>query len=530
MRLQLNSLLREVSSDEVRNLITSSPSKSCSLDPLPTWFLKENIDTFLPYILSITNTSLISGIFPAPLKEAIVTPLIKKSNLDRDVLSNYRPVSNIPFLSKIVEKSAIKQVSEHLEQNNLAECLQSAYRPNHSTETALLKVKSDIQHAVGNKQVAFVVLLDLSAAFDCVDHQILSERMSDDYFIRGTVRSWFVSYLAGRTSRCKVGCELSEPLSLEYGVPQGSVVGPQLFNMYTQPLSYVIRHHEGVHFHAYADDVQLYVFADPKRSESVNQALLTLSSCIEDILKWMQQNMLKINCDKTEFLVVSSPHLQRLVADCSLTFAGVTIPPAKFVRSLGVEFDTALKMDRQVSSMCKGLHYHLSNLARIRPYITKEACEHACRALALSRLDYANSLLYGSSASLIQRLQRIQNRAAKLIFKAHRRDHVTPLLQQLHWLPVQKRILFKILTITYKCLHNLAPSYLSALLSFHHSARSGLRSATDKTLLHIPRTTTVTDDNAFQSHAPRLWNQLPQTIRTAPSLETFKNRLKTYLY
>ena len=416
-----------------------------------------------------------------------------------------------------------------MEQNNLGEDLQSAYRPNHSTETALLKVKNDILHAIGNKMVAFVVLLDLSAAFDCVDHPILLQRMSDTFGIMGTAKCWFASYLSGRTSRCKVTCELSEPQTLKYGVPQGSVVGPQLFNMYTKPLSDIIRLHKGVQFHSYADDVQLYIFADPRQADSMSQALHSLSACMEDTLAWMQQNMLKLNCDKTEFLVVSTPQLQRIVANSSLTFAGTTIHPTASAMSLGVEFDATLKMDRQVSAMCKG-HYHLSNIARIRPYISKEACEHACRAVALSRLDYANSVLFGASNSQIQRLQCVQNRAAKLIFNARKRDHVTPLLQHLHWLPVRKRILFKILTITYKCLHNQAPTYLSALLSTHHSARPGLRSTTDSTILHVPRTYTVTDDNAFQSYAPRLWNQLPRNIRTATSLEVFKKLLKTFLF
>ena len=180
--------------------------------------------------------------------------------------------------------------------------------------------------------------------------------------------------------------------------------------------------------------------------------------------------------------------------------------------------------------MCKGLHYHLLTIARIRPYISNEACEHACRAVALSRLDYANSVLYGASNSQIQRLQCVQNRVVKLIFKARKRHHVTPLLQHLHWLPVRKRILFKTLTITYKCLHNQAPTYLSALLSTHHSARPELRSTTDSTFLHVPRTYTVTDDNAFQSQAPHLWNQLPLNIRTATALEVFKKLLKTFFF
>ena len=143
----------------------------------------------------------------------------------------------------------------------------------------------------GNKLVAYVVTLDLSAAFDCVDHPILLERMSSTFGITGTARCWFSSYLSGRTSRCKVACELSDPQTLNYGVPQGSVVGPQLFNMYTQPLSDVIKLHEGVHFHKYAHDVQLYIFANPRQSDSVTQALHSLSACIEDIMQWMQRNI-----------------------------------------------------------------------------------------------------------------------------------------------------------------------------------------------------------------------------------------------
>ena len=134
--------------------------------------------------------------------------------------------------------------------------------------------------------------------------------------------------------------------------------------------------------------------------------------------------------------------------------------PTASARSLEVEFDAILKLDRQLSAMCKGIHYHLSNIACIRPYISKEACEHACRAVALSRLDYANSVLYGASNSKIQRLQCVQNRAAKLIFKARKRVHVTPLLQHLHWLPVRKCILFKILTITYGTAKKKRPGYL----------------------------------------------------------------------
>ncbi|XP_071481961.1 uncharacterized protein [Diadema antillarum] len=169
----------------------------------PTWLLKETINTFLPYIASIVDTSLSSGVFPSSLKEAVVTPLIKKPNLNRDNLKNYRPVSNLSFLSKIIEKAALSQVSNYLDTNDLYVENHSAYRRWHSTETALLKVQDDILRALDNKLVTFV-FLDLSAAFDCVDHDIMLARLTSNFGISGSVKAWFTSYLSDRSFRLKV--------------------------------------------------------------------------------------------------------------------------------------------------------------------------------------------------------------------------------------------------------------------------------------------------------------------------------------
>eukprot|EP00057_Strongylocentrotus_purpuratus_P002063 XP_003723768.1 PREDICTED: RNA-directed DNA polymerase from mobile element jockey-like [Strongylocentrotus purpuratus] len=453
-----------VTLETVCKLIRSSPNKTCSLDALPTWLLKENINTFLPYIASIVHTSLSSGVFPSALKEAVVVPLIKKSNLDREDLKNYRPVSNVPFLSKIIEKAALSQLSDHMDEHDLNVENQSAYRRWHSTETALLKVQNDILGALDNRLVTFVVFLDLSAAFDCVDHTILLQRMDKLFGISGMVRSWFDSYLSDRSFRMKVVNELSEQKPLRFGVPQGSVVGPQLFSLYTHPVADIIKHHAGIQHHIYADDVQLYISVDPKDRHAMTAALESLSACIINLQQWMKSNMLKLNSEKTDFLIVASPRYRHLISGIVLTIGGTVIEPSTSIRSLGVEIDANLKLNRHVSSLSSSLHFHLSNIARIRPFLDQSACEHAVRALVSSRIDYANSLLCGTSALNVKRLQRAQNRAAKLVFRAKKYDHVTPFLQQLHWLPVEKRITYKILTITYKCLNNSAPNYLTKLL------------------------------------------------------------------
>ena len=196
--------------------------------------------------------------FPDVLKEATVTPILKKASLDWNTLKNYRPVSNVNFLCKLIEKAAINQVNEHLESNALDEVMQSAYKCRHSTETALLRVKEDIVKALDCNKAVFLIMLDLSATFDTIDHSILFNRLAVDFGIKGTVLNWFKSYMTGRSFRVCVGGTKSETMSLQFGVPQGSIIGPKAITMYSQPVAEIIRRH-GVQYHIYADDTQLYV-------------------------------------------------------------------------------------------------------------------------------------------------------------------------------------------------------------------------------------------------------------------------------
>ncbi|PIK45370.1 putative RNA-directed DNA polymerase from mobile element jockey-like [Apostichopus japonicus] len=183
--------------DELKRIIMASPSKSCGLDPLPTNLLKECVTPLLPVISTIVNNSLITGDVPSAFKLAHVTPLIKKPSLDPTVLSNYRPVSNLPFVSKILEKVVSSRLTSYLEHNGLQETHQSAYRKHHSTETALVRIQNDVMVALGGQKVCLMVLLDLSAAFDTVDHLQLLTTLSD-LGVKSTALKWMTSYLSDR--------------------------------------------------------------------------------------------------------------------------------------------------------------------------------------------------------------------------------------------------------------------------------------------------------------------------------------------
>ena len=245
------------STDELSKIPHKIVLKSCILDPLPSALMKEYFEMFLPTLCKIINLSLESGYLP-PLKTAVLTPLLKKPSLDHEIFKNYRPISNLTVVSKNIEKVVAVRLHEYLLSNHLYEPLQSAYKPFHSCETALVRVHNDVMRAIDNRQCVILLLLDLSAAFDTVAHEILLNRLNSKFGISGTALNWFQSYLTGRTQSVVINGNNSQPRNLSCGVPQGSVLEPILYLLYTAPLADLFRHHN-LQFHVYADDTQLYV-------------------------------------------------------------------------------------------------------------------------------------------------------------------------------------------------------------------------------------------------------------------------------
>ena len=223
---------------------------------LSTCVLKRCIfpgSALLAFITQAVNVSMKLGTFPVQLKHALVKPLLKKPSLDNNVLKNYRPVSNLPFLSKIFEKTVCNRLIEHIDKNQLYEPLQSAYRKGHSTETALVKVHNDILMNLDSNRGVILILLDLSAAFDTIDHALMIQRLESRIGIKATALEWFRSYLEGRSQAVYIEGHTSESISLLFGVPQGSILGPIEYSIYTFPVGDIIRKHN-LQYHMYADD------------------------------------------------------------------------------------------------------------------------------------------------------------------------------------------------------------------------------------------------------------------------------------
>ena len=326
-----------VTETEVLKFIKESPSKTCSLDPCPTHIVKQCIDILLPSLTKLVNLSLKNGIFLNPFKQAIVTPLLKKSTLSKEDLKSYRPVSGLSFLSKLVERIVAAQIRSHMDSHDLGNTFQSAYKVGHSTETALLCIKNEIHLSLSKGMPTALVLLDLSAAFDTIDHDTLLSCLSSRFGFAGSALKWFRSYLQDRFQSVKIGSSLSNLFKLKFGVPQGSVLGPLLFSLYTTPLSQVIRKYTGVRYHFYADDTQLFIHLSPDDSL---KSFDRLKSCLNDIQVWMSENKLKLNPDKTEFIVFGAKDRHKWLSDSlPVNILGNCLSPADVVHNLGVLFD-----------------------------------------------------------------------------------------------------------------------------------------------------------------------------------------------
>ena len=513
--------------DELKKIILSGNNKCCHLDPLPTFLLKENIDVLLAPLTRLVNTAIEESVIPQSLKAASITPLIKKPSLDPNDTKNYRPVSNLPYVSKLVEKVLVKQIHRHLVTNNLYKVHQSAYRQHHSTETALVKISNDILTAMDQNQCVFLVLLDQSAAFDTVNQDLLLHKLRHKYGITGSAHQLLTSYFKGRTQAVTVNKSTSSPKQLDTGFPQGSVLGPYMYPLYTADLFEIAERH-GVAIHMYADDTQLYVSCKPENS---GETLTKMEAMIDEVRQWMANNHLKLNDSKTEFMKLGKASvLKQIVHIKSIRIGSTQVEPVTSAKNIGVTLDQEMNLSTHINNTVRNCYYHLRQISVIRPYLTHIATETLINAVITSRLDYCNSLYVGLPDCSLGKLQLIQNNAAKVIFQKKRRDHATPLLKTLHWLKVEYRIKFKINLLSFKALHGKAPPYLSTMIAPYKPSRA-LRSADKGSLVKKGgRMGKRTGARAFSVCAPVLWDEVPQDARDCLTVEAFKKSLKTHYF
>ena len=509
--------------ETIRKIVMGSKATNCLSDPIPSKFIKDNVDIVLPLIVKITNISLLTGKFSEEWKTAFVLPLLKKIGMEL-INKSYRPVSNLSFLSKIVEKSGLVQFVDYMDENHLQPNYLSAYRKYFSTETALMKLHNDILTHLDDKMMVLMTMIDLSAAFDTVDHDILLDVMDENYAVKGLAYNWFDTYLRPRNFKTFVNDAVSEPKKLPFSVPQGSCAGPVLYNVYASTLENLFKESKQKVL-GYADDHSFYDSFDITTYDSVKASM---ENKLDEVKQWMTSNRLKMNDEKTEVIIFGSNYYLSKLDKEAIRVGYDNIEVSEVVKYLGAWLDSKMTMSRFITEKCKSAHFHLHNIRQMRRSIDMERCKTLVHSLIISQFDYANALLYGLPDYEIEKLYRIQCSAAKLILNRHRRCSNDKALFDLHWLPISYRIKHKILCMVYKCLHNEAPEYLSSLLEYK---KTDYQTRTEDNLdLVVPKTTNSYGDRSFRVCGPKLWNSTPTVIRKSETFDIFKNNIKTYLF
>ena len=509
-----------VTERQVSSVISSLKSKSCELDTIPTTILKKMLPNVIPLITKIVNISLTDGCFCRDWKTAVVRPLLKHLGLEL-ILSNYRPVSNLTFVSKVIERCMLLQLSHHCEEYGLQPDYQSAYREHYSCETAVLKVSNDILWAMKNQAVTSLIALGLSAAFDTVDHDILLSVLRNKYGIDGKALKWFNEYLRPHSFKVAINDVYSKEYNLEVSVPQGSCAGANIFNLYCSPLQDVIP--KGLQLSGFADDHSIRKSFKAKNRQEECATNTSLEKCLLNVKKWMDEARLKMNPAKTEFIYFRNARQIQKCTITSINVAGDLILRTDLIKYLGVWLDSGLSFRTHITKKCKAAMINFIRIWSICHLLTQDITASLVLSLCILYLDYCNSIFYGLPNNTIEKIQRIQNMCAHLVLRKTKWDSATECLASLHWLPIKQRITFKLCTLTYKLLHNKGPKYLQELLHYRKPRRS-LRSSTDPYLLVIPRTKLKTfTERSFEIAAPTVWNDLPHHIRSSLTLPSITN-------
>ncbi len=511
---------RLVTVEDVKQIVKQSGIKTSMEDPIPSQVLQQSLDVSLPVLTELINKSLVEGSMKG-VKESVIDPLLKKEGLDTDGKKNYRPVNNLLFFSKLVERVVDKQLNEHMSQNNLHENSQFAYKQHHNTETMMLGVTDEVLRGFDENLATIVIFLDLSAAFDTIDVDKFLKIMNEEIGVGGTVLKWFRSFLSGRTQRVKIENVYSDSLRVPCGAPQGSVLGPRVYNINTRSQPMVFKHCMFTSS-SFADDSNgRKQFALTFQFHVINN---DLSDCLRHIIDWNNAHFMKINPDKTEIMLLRPSSLNKDVIINGFIFEGQCIRFSSEVKNVGVWIDKNLIMDKHINYIASHCYKILKDIGRIKKHLQKSHLERLVHAVIASRLDYCNSLFVNISKDNIYKLQKVQNAAAKIILGWRRRDSASSALKELHWLNVDARITFKILLLVFKVLKGKC----SKNLELKYKGFNGRPD--DYLMLQTPNFKTVYGTRLFEYNGSRLWNALPAATRAEEDIEKYKGTLKTILF
>ena len=511
--------LKEVSKEDVlAKLKALNPSKAPGLDNIPARFLRDAAVGIASSITHITNMSISQGQFPGELKLARVTPLFKKGNkLDP---SNYRPVSILCAISKIMEKIIYEQIYSYVTALNLLFEFQSGFRRSHSTDTCLLYLTDHIRKEIDKGKYCGMVMLDLQKAFDTVNHSILLSKLEALGF-NSTSLKWVRSYLGERQQVVDIGGTLSSPLTLSCGVPQGSILGPLFFLLYINDMKS-------------ACDCNLFLFADDSALLVSHEDKVvvenTLSSELVKVSRWLNDNKLSLNLSKTESILFGSNHNLRISPGLKVVVGVNEVVNRQEVTYLGCILDNKLTGENMALKVVTKVNQKVKFLARVSNQVDQRALKILASALVQCHFDYACTSWYSSTPNVLKtKLQTSQNKMIRLVLKLHPRTHLLPAhFHRLKWLQVKERVSHMKMCMVHRIVKNEVPNYLvkyfENVRDIHRYNTRG--SSTD----FVPyKFESSKGKSTFLYSAAVMWNGLPKSLKTTVSKANFKIAHKRWL-
>jgi hypothetical protein len=519
--------LQTVSELTVLKTIRGLKSNAQGDDGLSLDMLLLTLPQSLGAITAIINSSITLGVFPQRWKVAVVKPLPKCESPTS--ISDLRPISLLPCLSKVLERIVCGQMTKYLEANSILPSLQSGFRKGHGTATALCDVVDNLLAAQDRGQVSALLLLDFSRAFDSINTALLLSKLAYYGFDMNAI-SWFHSYLGDRGQYVELVApdgsrSHSVQMPVKRGVPQGSILGPILYSLYSADIVKGITH---CRYHLYADDLQLYYSFAPS---DLSDAEVKINSDLRRLENWCQSNCLALNPKKSKLLVVGT---KRKLQTCEEKPLNILIHNEKVeqvhtIRNLGLTLDARLNFDSHIVKCARSCFYKLKLLYKIKPYLSQNIKTLLCESLILSKFNYCDSV-YGPcllvrTAKLIQR---VQNACARFCFEVPPRAHVTPFLNSDNIVKMEARRRLHLATLLFGVINTGRPRYLLDKLVWTETYCSyGRRSCTR--VFATPQHRTVAFRGSFRFAATRCWNDLPPPVRELKGIKAFKKAVKNIL-
>ena len=515
--------LMPVTETDILKIVKSLKSNASGIDDNCAYFIKLSIDSSVGAITHIINSSFRHRFFPSRWKKALIKPLPKVENPSS--ASEYRPISLLPTLSKIIEKVVFQQISKYLRAHNLCDVLQSAYTRLHSTETALLNITEDIFEAMDKSEVTFLILLDYSKAFDVANHRLILAKLKALGFHDDSL-SWVTSYLTDRAQKVKTETGESRYISISNGVPQGSVLGPLLFAVLVSDISKVIDHGK---YHMYADDTQLYYHC--KISE-INDQIEKINLDLKAVASFSDKNCLKLSSKKdcNNFIIIASkPNLKKIE---NLALADIFINDIKVerrfkVKNLGVFFDENLSWTTHVNYLIGRAYGKLRQIYRFKNFLSLDSKTNICECYVLSHFNYCNTIYQNMSEFLKHKIQKVQNTCLRFIHNARKFDHLSPLFNKQNTLDMEERRNLHGIMLMNKIVLKLAPSYLCDRVK--HNADIHQHNTRQRQNISHTRVNTTKAQQAFIYKFSRIYNEMSKTVKNNVSLHTYRQRVIKYI-